>query len=161
MPSAGDNLSLGKLGRAVGATSDYTSEVSLAADGRGSTGTATNMSMFDDGTFSSVGLSPSTSPGGTVTATANFTSPGSLFLSRIGNRHQNFTWSDSGDDLGVVSINANQDYTATISVASGPPVIDTISIRCVFTEDGQTDGFNDHITGYDSTKEATLTYDPS
>ena len=161
MPSAGDNLSLGKLGRAVGATSDYTSQVSLAADGRGSTGTATNMSMFDAGTFSSVGLSPSTSDGGTVTATANFSSPGSLFLSRIGSRYQNFTWSEFSDTYSVVSINSNQDYTATISVVFGPPVIDTITIRCVFKEAGQADGFNDHITGYNSTKQDTLTYDPS
>jgi len=161
MPSAGDNLSLGKLGRAVGATSDYTSEVSLAADGRGSTGTATNMSMFDAGTFSSVGLSPSTTSGGTVTATANFSSPGSLFLSRIGNRHQNFTWTEDSDTYSLISINSNQDYTATISAAGGAFAIDTIGIRCVFKEDGQTDGFNDHITGYNSTKAAILTYDGS
>ena len=160
MPSAGDNLSLGKLGRAVGHSSDYTTQTSLAANCGGSS-SQTKLSEFDGGTFSSVSLSPSTTAGGSVTATANFTSPGSKFLSRIGNRYQNFTWSDSSDTYSVVSINSNQDYTAIISVASGPPFLDTISIRCTFKEGGATDGFNDHITGYNTLKTATLTYDPS
>ena len=160
MPSAGDNLSLGKLGRAVGHSSDYTTQTSLAANCGGSS-SQTKLSEFDGGTFSSVSLSPSTTAGGSVTATANFTSPGSKFLSRIANRYQNFTWSDSSDTYSVVSINSNQDYTAIISVASGPPFLDTISIRCTFKEGGATDGFNDHITGYNTLKTATLTYDPS
>ena len=160
MPSAGDNLSLGKLGRAVGHSSDYTTQTSLAANCGGSS-SQTKLSEFDGGTFSSVSLSPSTTAGGSVTATANFTSPGGKFLSRIGNRYQNFTWTDSSDNYSVVSINSNQDYTAIISVASGPPFLDTISIRCTFKEAGQTDGFNDHITGYNTLKTATLTYDPS
>lgn len=160
MPSAGDNLSLGKLGRAVGHSSDYTTQTSLAANCGGSS-SQTKLSEFDGGTFSSVSLSPSTTAGGSVTATANFTSPGGKFLSRIGNRYQNFTWSDSSDTYSVVSINSNQDYTAIISVASGPPFLDTISIRCTFKEGGATDGFNDHITGYNTLKTATLTYDPS
>ena len=160
MPSAGDNLSLGKLGRAVGHSSDYTTQTSLAANCGGSS-SQTKLSEFDGGTFSSVSLSPSTTAAGSVTATANFTSPGGKFLSRIGNRYQNFTWTESSDTYGVVSINSNQDYTATISVASGPPFLDTISIRCTFKEGGATDGFNDHITGYNTLKTATLTYDPS
>ena len=160
MPSAGDNLSLGKLGRAVGHSSDYTTQTKLAAN-CGGANSQTAFSDFDGGTFSSVGLSPSTTGGGSVTATANFTSPGGKFLSRIGNRYQNFTWSESSDDLGVVNINSNQDYTAIISVSSGPPFLDTISIRCIFKEGGATDGFNDHITGYNTTKAANLTYDPS
>ena len=82
MPSAGDNLSLGKLGRAVGHSSDYTTQTSLAGNcGGGSS--QTKMSEFDGGTFSSVSLSPSETSGGTVTATANFLSPGSKFLSRM------------------------------------------------------------------------------
>ena len=43
MPSAGDNLSLAKLGRAVGTSSNYTTQTALAANGRGSTGTETKM----------------------------------------------------------------------------------------------------------------------
>tara|TARA_B100002019_G_scaffold147442_1_gene126929 strand:+ start:3605 stop:4087 length:483 start_codon:yes stop_codon:yes gene_type:complete len=160
MPSAGDNLSLGKLGRAVGHSSDYTTQTSLAGN-CGGANSQTAFSDFDGGTFSSVGLSPSTTAGGSVTATANFTSPGGKFLSRIGNRYQNFTWSEDSDTYNVVSINSNQDYTATISVASGPPILDTITIRCTFKEGGATDGFNDHITGYNTVKTATLTYDPS
>ena len=46
MPSSGDTLSLGALGKAVGANGDTTSETALGADGRGSTGTETSLSDF-------------------------------------------------------------------------------------------------------------------
>ena len=46
MPSSGDNLSLGALGKAVGANGSISGETALAADGRGSTGTETTLSHF-------------------------------------------------------------------------------------------------------------------
>ena len=58
MPSEGDLLLLGKLGKAVGSSANYTTETKLAADGRGSTGTLTKMSQFDAGTVASMTLSP-------------------------------------------------------------------------------------------------------
>tara|TARA_R100000995_G_C3459778_1_gene112489 strand:- start:72 stop:557 length:486 start_codon:yes stop_codon:yes gene_type:complete len=161
MPSAGDNLSLGKLGRAVGATSDYTSEVSLAADGRGSTGTATNMSMFDAGAVGTLSRSPTSGGGGTnPTATMNFTSPGSLFISRIAGRHQNFTWDDTGDTPGVCSVNSNQDYTAQYTLGETFAVF-TLTLRGKFHEAGQSDGFNDHVTNYNTLRTTTFSYDGS
>ena len=44
MPSAGDNLSLAKLGRAVGHSSDYTTQTSLA----GNCGGANSQTAFSD-----------------------------------------------------------------------------------------------------------------
>ena len=43
MPSDGDNLSLGALGKAVGVNGNTTSQTALAANGRGSTGTQTSL----------------------------------------------------------------------------------------------------------------------
>ena len=115
MPSAGDNLSLAKLGRAVGHSSDYTTQTSLAGN-CGGANSQTSFSDFDAGTFSSVGLSPSSTAGGSVTATANFTSPGGKFLSRIGNRYQNFTWTTADSDL--FALQSNQDYTAQFNAGT-------------------------------------------
>tara|TARA_R100001463_G_scaffold8323_1_gene25649 strand:+ start:1080 stop:1571 length:492 start_codon:yes stop_codon:yes gene_type:complete len=159
MPSAGDNLSLAKLGRAVGHSSNYTSQTSLAGN-CGGANSQTAFSDFDGGTYTNMTTSKTNVYAETIVGTANFTSPGSKFLSRIANRHQNFVWAESSDDIGLVSISANQDYTATISIAAGPQLTDNITISCTFKEDGQTDGFNDHITGYNTAKNRVITYDP-
>ena len=158
MPDTGDVLLLAKLGRAVGTSSNYTTLTKLAADGRGSTGTLTKMSQFDAGTVASMTLSPDSGTSGTTTGTINFTSPGSLFLSRIGGLFANFTWGESSDDYNLLTIGSNQDYTATISIASGFPGIDTITIKGKFHEAGQSDGFNDHVTGYNTDKSDTFGY---
>ncbi len=149
MPTTGDVLLLGKLGRAVGVNSDYTTETKLAADGRGSTGTETKMSHFDADVISNV-TSNNNAGFGSRTATMNFSSQGSLFLSRIANRYQNFTWSEYSDDFGILSISSNQDYTANYTVVSGPPAPETITVRCKFHEAGQSDGFNDHVSNYNT-----------
>lgn len=158
MPSTGDMLLLAKLGRAVGTSANYTTLTKLAADGRGSTGTETKMSQFDAGTVASMTLSPNSGNSGTTTGTIAFTSPGSLFLSRIGGRFANFTWSESSDIYNLLSINSNQDYTATITIASGVSKMDIIIIKGKFHEDGQSDGFNDHVTGYNTNKSDNFSY---
>ena len=159
MPSAGDNLSLGKLGRAVGHSSDYTTQTSLAGD-CGGANSQTSFSDFDAGTYNNMTTSKTNVYGETIVGTANFGSPGSKFLSRIANRHQNFVWAESNDTYGLVTISANQDYTATITIAAGPTLTDNITISCTFKEGGATDGFNDHITGYNTAKNRVITYDP-
>ncbi len=45
---------------------------------------------------------------------------------------------------------ANEDYTATWNINSGYPGMDEITITGKFYEDGQSDGFNDHVTNYNT-----------
>ena len=160
MPDPGDMLLLAKLGKAVGSSANYTTLTKLAADGRGSTGTETKMSHFDAGTVASMTLNPDDGNSGTTTGTMNFTSPGSLFISRIAGRFNNFTWTESGDMYNLLTIHNNQDYTATITVASGFPGVDTITINGKFNDDpaGGSAGFNDHVTGYNATKSDNFNY---
>ena len=158
MPDPGDMLLLAKLGRAVGSSANYTTLTKLAADGRGSTGTLTKMSHFDAGTVASMTLNPDDGNSGTTTGTMNFTSPGSLFISRIAARFQNFTWTESGDTNNLLTIAVNQDYTATITISSGFPGLDTVTITGKFHEAGFSDGFNDHVTGYNTNKSDNFEY---
>ena len=158
MPDPGDMLLLAKLGRAVGSSANYTTLTKLAADGRGSTGTLTKMSHFDAGTVASMTLNPDDGNSGTTTGTMNFTSPGSLFISRIASRYQNFTWTESSDDYNLLTIGGSQDYTATITISSGFPGLDTITITGKFHEAGFSDGFNDHVTGYNTNKSDNFNY---
>ena len=158
MPTTGDVLLLAKLGRAVGSSNNYITETKLAADGRGSTGTETKMSHFDAGTVASMTLNPDDGNSGTTTGTMNFTSPGSLFISRIAARFQNFTWTESGDTNNLLTIAVNQDCTATITISSGFPGLDTVTITGKFHEAGFSDGFNDHVTGYNTNKSDNFEY---
>ena len=158
MPTTGDVLLLAKLGRAVGSSANYTTLTKLAADGRGSTGTETKMSHFDAGTVASMTLNPDDGNSGTTTGTMNFTSPGSLFISRIAARFQNFTWTESTDDFNLLTIGGSQDYTATITISSGFPGLDTVTITGKFHEAGFSDGFNDHVTGYNTNKSDNFNY---
>ena len=95
MPSSGDNLSLGKLGRAVGTNGDYTSSTRLAADGRGSAA-ETKLSQFYISAVDSAPTVPDSTPseGTSTTTTLGFSNAGSLFLTRIANRTQNFVWAE-------------------------------------------------------------------
>ena len=86
MPSSGDNLSLGALGKAVGANGSISGETALAADGRGSTGTQTSLSDFYISAVNSTisGVADTTPDESTNDAvTIGFSSEGSLFTTRI------------------------------------------------------------------------------
>ena len=159
MPTTGDVLLLGKLGLAVGANNDMTTLTKLALDGRGSTGTLTKMSQFDAGTVASMTLNPDEGNSvTTTTGTMNFTSPGSLFISRIASRYQNFTWTKTGDMYNLLTIGGNQDYTATITMPSGLPLVDEITIKGTFHEAIASNGFNDHVTGNGEEKSDNFLY---
>ena len=103
MPSSGDTLSLGKLGYAVGSHSvtSGASQTALAADGRGSTGTETKLSHFYiAGVTSMTVVNPAdeiVQPAESWISAVNFTSPGSLFASRIGDRIRNFSWTETSN----------------------------------------------------------------
>ncbi len=156
MPSAGDNLSLGKLKRAVDGTDSYTTaNTSLGAQNDGSS--ETKMSDFHCGTIGSLSLTdtgPGTSASGT--ATLAFSSQGSLFNTKIRNRNDNFVWSEV-DSVGALSITAG-DYNTSYTVVSAAPVTDNVTVRVKFAEDGQSDGFNSEATGYNTNKTAIYQY---
>ena len=155
MPSAGDNLSLGKLGRAVGTNGDYTSTMQLAADGRGSDA-ETKLSQFYISAVGAVTV-PDATPNESTSATATlaFTNAGSLFLSRIANRTQNFVW-DEITGHAYFTLTENSDYTAPISyLAVGSNQLIGFTVK--YRDDGQSDGFNDQATDYNTAKTGACT----
>ena len=160
MPSTGDVLLLAKLCRAVGSSGNYTTLTKLAADGRGSTGTETKMSDFDASTLSNMTINPDQANSGTFLATMNFSSYGSLFLTRIADRDENFTWSETSDLYNQVYIDSGtEDYTATWNIyANDPETGETTNIRGKYHDDGQSDGFNDHVTNYSQNLTDVFTY---
>jgi len=86
-----------------------------------------------------------------------FSNAGPLFLKRIGNRTENFTWSKTGN-LGVTFGGA--DYLAEVTAPSITNTAGAIagtfnqsgSIVVKFHEDGQSDGYNDHATNYNTNR---------
>ena len=165
--AANQDLSLGKLKRAVDGTDSYTTaNTSLGAQNDGSS--QTKMSDFSidsvDSTTGYTYLWEQTSE----TYTLNFSGNGSLFLSKIANRTENFDWLASD---GLVSVSG--DYTATatagaISNANTGTGDDSdffpagtnntaVTIRGRYNDDGQTDGFNDHATNYNTYRNKAIT----
>ena len=84
-----------------------------------------------------------------------FTEAGELFTSKIANRTQNLSWSFDGN-LDVTFGGA--DYIAQVTAGTitntGGAIAGTFnqsgSIKAKFAEDGQSDGFNDHATRYNT-----------
>lgn len=148
--SAGDNLSLGALGKAVGANGDTTSETALAADGRGSTGTQTRMQDFTTSAVSSMTV-PDTTPDASTSAVATiaFANVGTLFLSRIASRAANFTWDETSNPSLFTLEETTSNYTASISYGSSAG---SIAFTGLFN-----DSFNDHATNYNSAIPETAT----
>ena len=157
MPSAGDNLSLGKLGRAVGTYDDdnYTTTTQLAADGRGSDA-ETKLSQFYISAVTTPGVPDNTPDENTsTTTTATFSNAGSLFLSRIGNRTQNFVWDETGGP-GYFTLTENSDYTAPIAFGAVDRD-EIIGWSVKYRDDGESDGFNDQATDYNTAKAGACT----
>ena len=153
--TAGQNLSLGKLKRAVDGTDSYTTaNTSLTAQNASST--ETSMSSFsidavDEGVAGFTYLFEQTAENYEM----EFTEAGELFTSKIANRTQNLSWSFDGN-LDVTFGGA--DYIAQVTAGTitntGGAIAGTFnqsgSIKAKFAEDGQSDGFNDHATRYNT-----------
>ena len=153
------NLSLGKLRRAVDGNNSYTAAMSMS-QASGSSGTSPTPVKMSDFSISSVdSISGFTY---LFEATAEdyelgFSNAGPLFLKRIGNRTENFTWSKTGN-LGVTFGGA--DYLAEVTAPSITNTAGAIagtfnqsgSIVVKFHEDGQSDGYNDHATNYNTNR---------
>jgi len=152
--TAGQNLSLGKLKRAVDGTDSYTT-ANTSLGTLTSNDANTKMSEFSIDAVSGLTgytyLWEQTSEDYTVT----FTNAGARFLTKIANRTENFTWTFDGNlDVTIGSA----DYVASVTAGSitntGGAIAGTFnqsgSIYVKFHEDGQSDGFNDHATNYNA-----------
>ena len=153
------DLSLGKLRRAVDGNNSYTAAMSMS-QASGSSATSPTQVKMSDFSISSVDsisgftyLFEATSEDYEL----GFSNAGPLFLKRIGNRTENFSWSKTGN-LGVTFGGA--DYLASVTAPSITNTDGAIagtfnqsgSIVVKFHEDGQSDGFNDHATNYNSNR---------
>ena len=156
--STKQNLSLGKLRRAVDGNDSYTAPMRMSK-ASGSSATSPAPVKMSDFSISAVneGLSGFTY---LFEQTAEnyemeFSNEGSLFNKRIANRTENLSWSFDGN-LDVTFGGA--DYIAQVTAGTitntGGAIAGTFnqsgSIKAKFAEDGQSDGFNDHATRYNT-----------
>ena len=152
-------LSLGKLRRAVDGNNSYTAAMSMSQASGSDANSPTQVKMSDFSISSVDSISGFTY---LFEATSEdyelgFSNAGPLFLKRIGNRTENFSWSKTGN-LGVSFGGA--DYLAEVTAPSITNTAGAIagtfnqsgSIVVKFHEDGQSDGFNDHATNYNSNR---------
>ena len=166
--AANQNLSLGKLKRAVDGTDSYTTaNTSLGAQNDGSS--ETKMSDFSISAAGSVSGYQYLWEQTTETYTIGVSNNGSLFASKIGNRSQNFNWSINTG--GSVSSNSGTSANIAASAISNantgtgddsdffPAGTNNISatISCTMAEDGQSNGFNDHATNYNTARTKAVT----
>lgn len=164
--AAGQNLSLGKLRRAIDGNDSYTAEFAMST-AKGSSATV-QMSEFSISSVDSVSGYAYLWESTAETYTMNFSNAGALFLSKIASRDENFTWSDNSSILSVAG-----DYTATVTAGAisnantGTGADDdwyaagtnnaAVAVTGSFNEDGQSNGFNDHATNYNTNLYKTLT----
>ena len=161
--AANQNLSLGKLKRAVDGTDSYTTaNTSLGAQNDGSS--ETKMSDFSISSVDSVTGFQYLWEQTTETYTLGVSNAGSLFASKIGNRSQNFNWSintggsvssNNGTSAGIAASAISNANTGTGDDSDFFPAgTNNISATVTgkMTEDGQSDGFNDHATNYNTAR---------
>ena len=151
------NLSLGKLRRAVDGNNSYTAAMSMSqASGSVTPTTSVSMSQFsisavDEGLSGFTYLWEQTSEDYEV----EFSDEGSLFNKRIANRTENLSWSFDGTlDVSFGGADYIAQVTAGTITNTDGAIAGTFnqsgSIKAKFAEDGQSDGFNDHATRYNT-----------
>jgi len=164
------NLSLGKLRRAVDGNNSYTAAVSMSQmSGSASVTAPVKMSDFSISSVDSltgyVYLWESTAEDYTLA----FSNAGAGFTRMIASRTENFTWTKTGT-LDVSFSSA--DYKATVTAAAisnantGTGADDDYyaagthnqsgSLQVKLAEDGQSDGFNDHATNYNTNRTKSI-----
>ena len=156
--STKQNLSLGKLRRAVDGNNSYTAAASMSQmSGSSATSPAPvkmsdfSISAVNEGVSGFTYLFEQTSENYEM----EFSNEGGLFNKRIANRTENLSWSFDGT-LDVTFGGA--DYIAQVTAGSITNTDGAIagtfnqsgSIKAKFAEDGQSDGFNDHATRYNT-----------
>jgi len=156
--STKQNLSLGKLRRAVDGNDSYTNAMSMSqASGSSATSPAPvkmsdfSISAVDEGLSGFTYLFEQTAENYEM----EFSNEGSLFNKRIANRTENLSWSFDGTlDVSF----GGADYIAQVTAGSITNTAGAVagtfnqsgSIKAKFAEDGQSDGFNDHATRYNT-----------
>ena len=156
--STKQNLSLGKLRRAVDGNNSYTAAASMSQmSGSSSTSPAPvkmsdfSISAVNEGLSGFEYLFEQTAENYEM----EFSNEGGLFNKRIANRTENLSWSFDGNlDVTIGSA----DYIAQVTAGSITNTAGAIagtfnqsgSLKAKFAEDGQSDGFNDHATRYNT-----------
>jgi len=151
------NLSLGKLRRAVDGNNSYTAAMSMSqASGSVTPTTSVSMSQFsisavDEGVSGFTYLWEQTAENYEM----EFSDEGGLFNKRIANRTENLSWSFDGNlDVTIGSADYIAQVTAGTITNTDGAIAGTFnqsgSIKAKFAEDGQSDGFNDHATRYNT-----------
>jgi len=156
--STKQNLSLGKLRRAVDGNNSYTAAASMSQmSGSSATSPAPvkmsdfSISAVNEGVSGFTYLFEQTSENYEM----EFSNEGGLFNKRIANRTENLSWSFDGT-LDVTFGGA--DYIAQVTAGTITNTDGAIagtfnqsgSLKAKFAEDGQSDGFNDHATRYNT-----------
>ena len=154
--AANQDLSLGKLKRAVDGTDSYTT-ANTSLVGQNASATETSMSSFSISSVDAISGFTYLFEATSEDYELGFSNAGELFTSKIANRTENFTWSKTGN-LGVTFGGA--DYLASVTAPSitntGGAIAGSFnqsgSIVVKFHEDGQSDGYNDHATNYNTNR---------
>jgi len=157
--TAKQNLSLGKLRRSVDGNNSYTAPMSMSlASGSGTSTASTpvkmsdfSVSAVDQGVGGFTYLWEQTAEDYHV----SFSNSGSLFNQRIASRTENFSWSFDGTlDVTIGSADYTAQVTAGTITNTDGAIAGTFnqsgSIMAKFAEDGQSDGYNDHATRYNT-----------
>ena len=156
--AAKQNLSLGKLRRAVDGNNSYTTAMSMSkASGSVATSPAPvkmsdfSISAVDEGVSGFTYLFEQTAEDYEV----EFSNAGPLFNKRIANRTENVSWSFDGTlDVSFGGADYIAEVTAGTITNTDGAIAGTFnqsgSIMAKFAEDGQSDGFNDHATRYNT-----------
>ena len=152
------NLSLGKLRRAVDGNNSYTAAASMSQmSGSVATSPAPvkmsdfSISAVDEGVGGFTYLFEQTAENYEM----EFSNEGGLFNKRIANRTENLSWSFDGTlDVSFGGADYIAEVTAGTITNTAGAIAGTFnqsgSIKAKFAEDGQSDGFNDHATRYNT-----------
>ena len=151
------NLSLGKLRRAVDGNNSYTAAASMSQMS-GSSATSPAPVKMSDFSISSVESVTGFTYLWEQTAEdyqMNFNNSGSLFNQRIASRTENLSWSFDGTlDVTIGSADYIAQVTAGTITNTDGAIAGTFnqsgSLKAKFAEDGQSNGFNDHATRYNT-----------
>ena len=156
--TAKQNLSLGKLRRAIDGNDSYTAAMSMSK-ASGSSATSPSPVKMSDFSISAV----SESLGGfeylfeqtAENYEVRFNNAGSLFTSRIASRTQNLSWSFDGNlDVTIGSADYIAQVTAGTITNTDGAIAGTFnqsgSLKARYSDDLQSDGFNDHATRYNT-----------
>ena len=156
--STKQNLSLGKLKRATDGNNSYTAAMSMSqASGSSATSPSPvkmsdfSISAVDEGVAGFTYLFEQTAEDYEV----EFSDEGGLFNKRIANRTENLSWSFDGTlDVSFGGADYIAQVTAGTITNTAGAIAGTFnqsgSIKAKFAEDGQSDGFNDHATRYNT-----------